>query len=72
MEMFMVKEQPNEKHNQNWDWKGMCCWKRKNILITSAIAKLSSNQFVVVNYLWKQCIVSLTEENKKETLGGFT
>ena len=58
MEMFMVKLQPNEKDNQ------------KNILITSAVAKLSSNQFIVANFLWKQCDVSQTEQNKKT--GGFT
>ena len=39
MEMFMVKLQPNEKDKQ------------KNILITSAVAKLSSNQFIVANFL---------------------
>ena len=58
MEMFMVKLQPNEKDKQ------------KNILITSAVAKLSSNQFIVANFLWKQCDVSQTEQNKKT--GGFT
>ena len=58
MEMFMVKLQPNEKEKQ------------KNILITSAVAKLSSNQFIVANFLWKQCDVSQTEQNKKT--GGFT
>ena len=58
MEMFMVKLQPNEKDKQ------------KNILITSAVAKSSSNQFIVANFLWKQCDVSQTEQNKKT--GGFT
>ena len=58
MEMFMVKLQPNENDKQ------------KNILITSAVAKLSSNQFIVANFLWKQCDVSQTEQNKKT--GGFT